>query len=31
MKLREDGQKYGPKRVALIKLNQCKQLEICLY
>jgi hypothetical protein len=27
MKLPEDGPKYGTKHVAVIKLNQCKQLD----
>jgi hypothetical protein len=27
MKLPEDGPKYGPKLVAVIKSNQCKQLD----
>jgi hypothetical protein len=27
MKLPEDGPKYGPKHAAVIKYNQCKQLD----
>jgi hypothetical protein len=30
-KLREDGPKYGPKHVAVIKYNQCKQSDLFFY
>jgi hypothetical protein len=28
MKLPADGPKYGPKHVAVIKLNQCQELDL---
>jgi hypothetical protein len=28
MKLPEDGPKYGPKHIAVIKYDQCKQFDM---
>jgi hypothetical protein len=30
MELPDDGQKYAPKHVAVIKYNKCKQLDLII-